>query len=120
MKIMLTLLMSSCLFNYGYSQENKSDTTKIKPLVIKSNTTTDPNYSKNKIKSDQTNQQLSSEPKEIVKDDVYYNTNIQLLKNRIKEIEESPNNEGVNPDKLEKLKIELKNLEVEYSNYLKK
>ncbi len=119
MKIILLISVSICSLNFSYSQKQTSDTLKTKPLVIKSNSTTDPNYKKNLEKSAKVNKQLSNTPQLIIKNDEYYKSNIQSLKNQIKKIKETPNKEGVNPDKLENLIKELESLEKEYATYLK-
>ena len=117
MKFLLFLSLLYC--SYSYSQYQTNDTLKTNSLVIKSKSTTDPNYKKNLEKSSTVNKQLSNTPQLIIKNDEYYKSNIQSLKNQIKKIKETPNKEGVNPDKLENLIKELESLEKEYATYLK-
>jgi hypothetical protein len=99
---------------FSFSQQKKTT----EPVtVVKSKKTTDPNYEKNIEKSKKAQANFNRKPVSLVKDEKYYLTNIDKLKKQIKLIETSPNQNGVNADKLQKYKTELNELEKEFIEF---
>jgi len=101
------------------SQNNKITKSEVVTFPIKSKQTTDINFEKNKIKSQETEENLRTEPIVIKKNDAYYQSQITELKRRIQEIYDTPNLSSVNVDKLDDLTIDLADLEAEYIQYKK-
>jgi len=119
-QVFLTLLFL-LFITICYSQNSTIDSLKqTTSVVIKASKTTDPNYQINKAKSEQVKKQLAIQPTQVLKDDNYYLTNIELLKYQIAKIKTQPNAVGVNPDKMEALKVELNTLEADYQKFQKK
>ena len=129
MKKLLTIIIIFTLSSYAYCQEkvtlpeitpNKKaelNEPEIVTFPITAKKTTDPNYEKNKAKSEAQQKRLDTPRPVVTKDEKYYTEKITELKRRIKTIETDPSNPNVNADKLESLKSELTNTELEYTNF---
>tara|TARA_B100000809_G_C15021788_1_gene488723 strand:+ start:699 stop:1133 length:435 start_codon:yes stop_codon:yes gene_type:complete len=95
------------------------DYSEIVTFPIESKSTTDPNYEINKQKSLDTQKTFDLAPHVIVKDDKYYQHQINELKRRIQDIQDNPNSPNVNTDKISGLTDKLSDLEQEYIAYTK-
>jgi len=130
MKKIFILLTISCIsINVKAQEKNISSPKKLvknknyieKEIItifpVKSTSTTDSNYEINKEKSRVVQKNLNTEPIVIIKNDDYYQKEIQELKRRIKEINDNVESENVNVDKLGGLTSKLALTEEEYNLY---
>jgi hypothetical protein len=129
MKKLLIITIIFSLSSFAYCQE-KVTLPKITPnkkaelnepeivtFPITAKKSTDPNYEKNKAKSEAQQKRLDTPKQEVIKDDQYYTEKITELKRRIKEIQDNPNDPNINHDKLSGLTDKLSRTEQEYITF---
>lgn len=123
------ILLYVSVFSHAQELSTKNDKTnntevkleepKTVTFPIKATKKTDPNYEKNLKKSQETEENLSQMPQVVVKDELYYESEIAKLEEQIKFAESNPDSPFVYTDKIPKMKEELDALKAEYETYKK-